>query len=122
MIVLDEASTTSTPHLAALVELVEDCDGKLVCIGDPRQIGAVGPGASSVDLTTVVEPAVLTQIRRQRDPYDRRIVELAHEGRGSDALDLLRAPRPLVIADTLEEALDALALDWHRSFAPARTR
>jgi conjugative relaxase-like TrwC/TraI family protein len=117
VIVMDEASTTSTPHMAALVRLVEDCGGKLVCIGDPRQIGAVGPGGLYGRLTTVVEPAVLTEIRRQRDPHDRRIVELAHEGRGSDALDLLRVREQLVIADTLEESLQAMVLDWDRSFA-----
>jgi len=117
VIVMDESSTTSTPHMAALVELVEECRGKMVLIGDPRQIGAVGPGGLYGRLTTVCEPAVLTAIRRQRDPDDRRIVELAHEGRGSDALDLLRVRDRLVIADTLEESLDAMALDWHRSFA-----
>ncbi len=58
-------------------------------IGDPRQIGAVGPGGLYGHLTDVIEPIVLTEIRRQRDPLDRHIVELAHEGRGSDALDLL---------------------------------
>ena len=117
VIVMDEASTTSTPHMAALVDLVEGCGGKLVMIGDPRQIGAVGPGGLYGRLTTVTDPAVLTEIRRQRDPYDRRIVELAHEGRGSDALDLLRARDRLLIADTLDESLDAMVLDWHRSFA-----
>jgi conjugative relaxase-like TrwC/TraI family protein len=117
VIVMDEASTTSTPHMAALVRLVEACGGKLVCIGDPRQIGAVGPGGLYGRLTTVVEPAVLTEIRRQRDPHDRRIVELAHEGRGSDALDLLRVREQLVIADTLEESLRAMVLDWNRAFA-----
>jgi conjugative relaxase-like TrwC/TraI family protein len=117
VIVMDEASTTSTPHMAALVDLVEECGGKLVMIGDPRQIGAVGPGGLYGRLTTITEPAVLTQIRRQRDPFDRRVVELAHEGRGSDALDLLRVRDRLVIADTLAETLDAMVLDWHRSFA-----
>ena len=46
VIVMDESSTTSTPHAAALAELAERCEGKLVCIGDPRQIGAVGPGGT----------------------------------------------------------------------------
>jgi len=115
VIVVDESSTTSTPHFAALVELVEECDGKLVCIGDTRQIGAVGPGGLYGRLTATGEPITLTQIRRQRDPLDRRIVELAHDGRGSDALDLLRIRDQLVIADTLEESLDAMVLDWSRA-------
>jgi conjugative relaxase-like TrwC/TraI family protein len=117
VIVLDEASTTPTPDLAALVELVEACEGKLVMIGDPNQIGAVGPGGVYGHLTDELEPIVLREIRRQRDPTDRRVVELAHEGRGSDALDVLRADERLVIADTLDEALDAQALDWHQRFA-----
>ncbi len=117
VIVVDESSTTPTPHMAALVDLAEGCDGKLVLIGDPRQIGAVGPGGLYGNLTNEIEPVVLTQIRRQRDPVDREIVELAHEGRGSDALDVLRAHDRLVIADTLPEVLDAQVLDWHKRYA-----
>ena len=116
VIVVDESSTTPTPHMTALADLAEGCDGKLVLIGDPRQIGAVGPGGLYGNLTNEIEPVVLTQIRRQRDPVDRRIVELAHEGRGSDALDVLRAHDRLVIADTLPEVLDAQVLDWRKSY------
>ncbi|HWW66542.1 MAG TPA: MobF family relaxase [Solirubrobacterales bacterium] len=117
VIVVDESSTTPTPHMAALADLAEGCEGKLVLIGDPRQIGAVGPGGLYGNLTNEIEPVVLTQIRRQRDPVDREIVELAHEGRGSDALDVLRAHERLVIADTLPEALGAQVLDWHKRYA-----
>jgi conjugative relaxase-like TrwC/TraI family protein len=117
VILLDESSTTPTPQMAALVDLAEGCDGKLVLIGDPRQIGAVGPGGLYGNMTNEIEPIVLREIRRQRDPVDREIVELAHEGRGSDALDVLRAHDRLVIADTLPEVLDAQVLDWHKRFA-----
>lgn len=117
VIVVDEASTTPTPYLARLAELVESCDGKLVKIGDPRQIGAVGPGGLYGHFTNEFEPIVLSEIRRQHSEVDQYIVELAHEGRGSDALDVLRMEDRLVIADTLPEALDALVLDWHERFA-----
>jgi len=117
VIVVDESSTTPTPDMAALADLAEGCDGKLVLIGDPRQIGAVGPGGLYGNLTNEIEPVVLTQVRRQRDPVDREIVELAHEGRGSDALDVLRAHDRLVIADTLPEVFDAQVLDWHKRYA-----
>ena len=86
-------------------------------IGDPRQIGAIGPGGLYGHLTQIVEPSVLTEIRRQRAEVDREIVRLAHAGRGSDALDLLRAEERLVIADTQEQALGALVLDWCAAFA-----
>ena len=117
VIVVDEASAMATPPAAALLQLVEGCGGKLVLIGDARQIGAVGPGGIYGNLTARAEPIVLGEIRRQRDPRDREIVRLAHQGRGSDALDLLDASERLRIADTHAEALGALALDWHHSFA-----
>ncbi|HET8955092.1 MAG TPA: MobF family relaxase [Solirubrobacterales bacterium] len=116
VVVMDESSTTSTLDMHFLVELVDRCGGQLVCIGDTRQIGAVGPGGLYGRLATVTDAIELNEIRRQRDPRDRRIVELAHEGRGSDAIDLLRASERLLIADTHEQALDALALNWHQSF------
>ena len=116
VILMDEASTTSTPDAAALAELAQGCEGKLVAIGDPRQIGAVGPGGLFGHLTRVVEPSLLSEIRRQRHPLDRRIVELAHSGRGSDALDLLRAEGRLQIADTIEAARTATVLDWHAAY------
>lgn len=117
VIVMDESSTTSTPAMAAIVDLVEGCGGKLVCVGDPRQIGAVGPGGLYGTLTNLTDPVLLTEIRRQRERVDRGVVELAHQGRGSDALDVLRAEQRLVIADTVDQSLDALALDWYRAFA-----
>ncbi len=115
VILVDESSTTPTPDLARLVDLAELCHGKLVLIGDERQIGAVGPGGLFGRLTTVTDPVRLRQVRRQRDPFDRRVVELAHEGKGSDAIDLLRTRERLVITDTLDESLDAMVLDWSRA-------
>ncbi len=116
VIVMDEPSTTPTPYMAALADLAEGYDAKLVMVGDPRQIGAVGPGGLFDHVTKEIEPITLTEIRRQRDPVDRYVVQLAHEGRGSDALDVLAMKERLVIADTLDEALDAQVLDWHKSF------
>lgn len=117
VIVVDEASAMSTEHAAALLAYVVRCDGKLVLIGDPRQIGAVGPGGLYGHLSRRLETIELTEIRRQREAVDREIVRLAHEGRGSDALTVLAAEERLRIADTHEEALSALALDWHKRFA-----
>jgi conjugative relaxase-like TrwC/TraI family protein len=116
VVIVDEGSTTPTPDLMAVLNWVERCDGKLVLIGDPRQIGAVGPGGVFGRLTNEIDTTVLTEIRRQREPIDRRIVELAHEGRGSDALDLFRTQERLVIGNTLDEVKQAMTLDWHGQF------
>jgi conjugative relaxase-like TrwC/TraI family protein len=116
VIIMDEASTTSTLQMAAVLDLVEACEGKLVLIGDTHQIGAVGPGGVFGRLTNETETVRLTEIRRQRDPLDREVVELAHAGRGSDALDLLRTKDRLIVADTLDDTLNAQVLDWRRDY------
>jgi len=65
--------------------LTQATEGKGVLIGDPRQIGAVGPGGLYGHFTHENEPIVLTEIRRQRECLDRHVVELAHEGRAGRA-------------------------------------
>jgi conjugative relaxase-like TrwC/TraI family protein len=44
LIIVDEASMVSTSDLAWLVEQVETCDGKLVLVGDPKQLPSVDSG------------------------------------------------------------------------------
>jgi len=117
VLVVDEASMVSTPDLEALRLLVLECDGKLVVIGDPRQIGAIGPGGVYAHLTRATEPARLQTIWRQHRPEDQQLVRLVHEGRGSEALDLLRANDRLVIGDDLPTVLDAQLADWYRAYA-----
>jgi conjugative relaxase-like TrwC/TraI family protein len=117
VIIVDEANTTSTFDLEALRALCADYGGKLVVIGDPQQIGAIGPGGLYAHLCRRVEPITLTTIRRQRREADQRIVALVHEGRGSEALDLLRTEGKLIVGDELISTLNGLLLDWHRDYA-----
>ncbi|HET7416092.1 MAG TPA: MobF family relaxase [Solirubrobacterales bacterium] len=116
IIVLDEANVTDTPDLAELHRLAAGCGGKMAMIGDAQQIGAIGPGGLFAHYCRVSDPIRLTEIRRQIHEPDRRIVRLIHEGRGSDALDLLRAEGKLVIGEDTISTLHGLLLDWHRDY------
>ncbi len=116
VIVVDEANMTSTFDLDELRELIEELGGKLVMIGDPRQIGAIGPGGLYAHATRVLDTIKLTTIRRQHREVDRRVVTLAHEGRGSEALDLLRTEGKVIVGDDLPATMHGLLLDWHRDF------
>jgi conjugative relaxase-like TrwC/TraI family protein len=117
VILVDEANVTNSYDLEALRRLAVECRGKLVMIGDPRQLGAIGPGGLYAHFTRLVEPVRLTTIRRQRSEVDRRIVRLVYEGRGSEALDVLETEQKLVVGENLQEVLHALLVDWHRDFA-----
>jgi conjugative relaxase-like TrwC/TraI family protein len=117
VILADESSMTSTPDLDALRFLAAECDGKLVPIGDPRQIGAIGPGGAYGHLTRATEPITLDTIRRQSRPEDRELVKLVHERRGSEALDLLQTQGRVIVGDDLDATLKGQLLDWHNDFA-----
>ena len=117
VILVDEASMTNTFDLEALRVHVSQVGGKLVPIGDTRQIGAIGPGGLYAHAVAVLDPIVLTTIRRQHRDADRKIVTLVHEGRGSEALDLLRSDGRLIVGDDLPSTLHGLLLDWHRDYA-----
>jgi conjugative relaxase-like TrwC/TraI family protein len=117
VIVADEANVTDSFDLKWLLDLAVEAGGKLVLIGDPRQIGAIGPGGLFAHVTRIIDPVRLTTIRRQRGEIDQRIVTLVHQARGSEALDLLRTRDRLIIGDNIVEVLHGLVLDWHRDYA-----
>lgn len=117
VIVADEANVTDSFDLKWLLDLAVEAGGKLVLIGDPRQIGAIGPGGLFAHVARIIEPVRLTVIRRQRDEMDQRIVSLVHEARGSESLDLLRTRGKLIIGDSIIEVLNGLTLDWYRDYA-----
>lgn len=116
VIVLDEASTVATPDFDALRLLAVECDAKLVLVGDARQIGAIGPGGLFGYLARAMQTTTLDTNRRQHRREDRQLVQLVHEGRGSEALDLLRCQDRLVVGDELQTVLAAQVIDWHRDY------
>lgn len=44
IVVTDEASMVSTADLAWLVQAVDDCDGRLILLGDPKQLPSIDSG------------------------------------------------------------------------------
>jgi conjugative relaxase-like TrwC/TraI family protein len=71
-VVVDEASTASTPKLAALFRLADQHDWRIILMGDPRQFAAVGRGgmfAHLVDIHGVVE---LDRVHRFHHSWERQ--------------------------------------------------
>jgi hypothetical protein len=86
VVVLDEASQTSTRDAHTVVGAVADCPGaQLWILGDPRQAPSVKAGGIAAELDTraragVVAAATLTVNRRQVDPVDRHALALLRAG------------------------------------------
>ena len=86
VVVLDEATMAKSADLCALVRITRAAGAKLVAVGDPAQLGAVGPGGLFRTLAKDTKAAELDTLRRFVEPWER------------EALLRLRAHDPSVVA------------------------
>ncbi|MDP9426063.1 MAG: relaxase domain-containing protein, partial [Actinomycetota bacterium] len=68
-LVLDEAGMTSTEHLDALVGLVQRHHWRLVCVGDPAQLPAVGRGGMFAHWCEALSAHHLDEVHRFDDDW-----------------------------------------------------
>ncbi|HZU80483.1 MAG TPA: MobF family relaxase, partial [Acidimicrobiales bacterium] len=74
VVVLDEATMASSADLARLVRLVDGKSAKLVAIGDPAQLGAVGAGGLFATLATDTRAEALGLPRRFLHAWEKTTV------------------------------------------------
>ena len=104
ILLVDEVSVVDLRDLVHLERHVRDANGKLVLVGDPQQLGSIGPGAPLYELPKLVPTYELKENRRQVEDWER------------EALKDLRAAAEVVVqtaedaatkADLLGKAMDA---------------
>jgi len=113
VVILDEAAMARTDDLARLVAAVIDARAKLVLVGDPDQLGAVGPGG-----------VFRTLVRDDPSPELETVRRFSHAWEAAASLRL-RAGDPSILAvyerhgrlesGTREEMLDAAFSTWRRA-------
>jgi conjugative relaxase-like TrwC/TraI family protein len=112
LLVVDEAGMADTRVLARVLEHADRVDAKVLLIGDPHQLPAVGAGglfAAIVERTGTIE---LTENRRQHDPAEREALAAIRGGRGRDYLAHAEANKRLLISDSDATARTRLVSDW----------
>jgi hypothetical protein len=114
VLVLDEASLTADVDLARLLLAVNRAGGKLVIVGDPRQLAPVGPGGA---LQALLERhpdvvTVLTQNLRQRDPAERTALRHLRAGNVAAAVGFYATNGRIHIAPTRTETLAGMVDAW----------
>jgi ATP-dependent exoDNAse (exonuclease V) alpha subunit len=115
LVVVDEAGMADTRTLTRLLWQAEHAHAKLVLVGDPCQLPAVGPGglyAAIVERKGAIE---LTDNRRQHDELERRALALLRGGQSRDFLAHAAARGRLDVADNRTEAKARLLADWWQS-------
>jgi conjugative relaxase-like TrwC/TraI family protein len=71
LVIVDEASMVSTQQLAAIVRQVQDCDAKVLLVGDPGQLDSIDAGGVLGWLDRQGKAARLSSIWRFRNEWER---------------------------------------------------
>lgn len=112
VVIVDEAAMVGTRDIAALLQVVDDVDGKLVLVGDERQVPEIHAGGAFRALAQRGDAIELTDNFRQKDPLEReRVLALRHGAAGAFLETGLRTGR-VVLGSNPKETRDLLLADW----------
>jgi ATP-dependent exoDNAse (exonuclease V) alpha subunit len=118
ILVVDEAGMLDSVKYGQLLGYVEKSGAKLVLVGDEKQLPPIGSASRFTELGAVLGRGELTEIRRQRNPLLRMVVEEMADGSPRAALKLLQRDKLLRLSDTPEQVRHQLVQDWFRSGDP----
>ena len=115
VLVIDEAGLIGTRQLARILERAEAAGAKVVLVGDPEQLQAIEAGSPFRGITARIGAAELTEVRRQREPWQRQATKLFATGCTSEALAAYEREGRVRVAPTRTTARGALLATWKRS-------
>jgi hypothetical protein len=113
VLVVDEAGMVPTRQLVKLLDAVESAEGKLVLVGDHRQLPELEAGGAFRALVQRGLAVELTENRRQREAWERRALDLLRDGRAEPAVAAYVSHGRIHVADTAAGAREWLVADWH---------
>ncbi|GAA1843928.1 hypothetical protein GCM10009836_24140 [Pseudonocardia ailaonensis] len=111
LVVVDEAGMATTGDLAEIVRRCDAAGAKLLLVGDPRQLGAVGPGGGLSDVSERGVTYELGEVRRFAAEWE-RAASLELRGGEAEALGAYERHGRLVGSGTLEQAEVAASRAW----------
>ncbi|MFE6085996.1 MobF family relaxase [Streptomyces virginiae] len=112
VLVLDEAVMTDDRSAAKLLAEASRTGTKLVAIGDPKQLQAVGVGGWFREVHRLVDGEVLTENRRQEHEAERAALEVWRTGDHQRALEMLAAGGRVHAVATADEARSEMLMAW----------
>ncbi|MEV4753293.1 MobF family relaxase, partial [Streptosporangium sp. NPDC049248] len=112
VLVIDEAAMVDDRDLAALLGEAQRTGTKVVAIGDPLQLRAIGVGGTFAAIHRQVDGLVLEENRRQRDPIERRALEQWRDGDRAEALLTWSRGGGVHAGRDATDTLGALLADW----------
>ncbi|MDQ6696078.1 MAG: AAA family ATPase [Actinomycetota bacterium] len=118
-VIIDEAGIIGTASLHQLVGLAQDHDWRLVLVGDPRQLQAVGRGGMFNELCGTSRAFELARIHRFHQPWE-AAASLQLRAGNPMALDAYEAHDRIVVGP-FEDHLARIAGQWMQHTAAGKT-
>ncbi len=115
VLVVDEAGMVGTRDLAALAEHVDARQGRLVLVGDDRQLPEIEAGGAFRGLAERAGAHELTSVQRQRDQEDREALDALRRGDTRSWAERYGERGDLVTAPTAPALRERLVADWWQS-------
>jgi Ti-type conjugative transfer relaxase TraA len=115
VLVVDEAGMVGTRALAQLADATQRVDGKLVLVGDDRQLPEIQAGGAFRKLADELDGVELHEVRRQREAWDREALDALRDGEIERWARAYRDKGRITIAKNANDARAALVNDWSRA-------
>ncbi|MFD9691338.1 MobF family relaxase [Kitasatospora sp. NPDC059088] len=112
VLVVDEGAMVDDRAVAELLRRAGESGTKIVMIGDPQQLRAIGVGGGFAAAHALVDGAVLTENRRQRDAAERAALEVWRDGARTTALAAFAEAGHVHATDTAEQAHTGMLTAW----------
>lgn len=112
VLVVDEAGMAGTRQLARVAAAVDAVAGKLVLVGDDRQLDAIEAGGAFRGLVNRGLAIELSENRRQEQAWERDAARELRDGDPQTAIDAYRRHDRVLVTTTDHDARERLAADW----------
>ena len=124
VLVVDEAGMIGSRQMERVLSQARDAGTKVVMVGDPEQLQAIEAGAAFRSVTERHGAAEITEIRRQREDWQRDATRALATGRTGEAIHAYDQGGMVHAADTREAARSELVDGWDRArqAEPGKTR
>jgi Ti-type conjugative transfer relaxase TraA len=113
ILVVDEAGMIGSRSMAKLLHQAHEANAKVVFVGDPQQLQAIEAGAAFRALLERTGYVELTDIRRQREPWQQTATKELARGDVALAIDRYDKHDHLHAFETRAEAKNALIEHWN---------
>ena len=117
VLVIDEAGMIGSRQMERVITQAEKRGAKVVLVGDPEQLQAIEAGAAFRSVAERHGSIEITDIRRQREEWQRSATRQLATGRTSQAVASYERRGHVHVAETRKEARRELIEHWDRERA-----